>query len=149
MKVEWAIGERQAGRQALSVSPVSTPTGICNAPCSTVVKILLFNDWRERDACTRSDKHTIRCLAPYVFLVVYLGSSWRWRGGSVICPRDRGLSWTVFFHKAISHPNLFFFEEEACRFAVALSPCRRLWIPARRGQRSRTTSCVFVLMVTC
>ena len=53
--------------------------------------------------------------------------------------------WTVSTSDVI--PVCIFYDSEACRLAVARSSCRRLWIPARRGRRRRTTSCAYVLIV--
>ena len=77
-------------------------------------------------------KHAIRfvlCITEaYVSHAVFLGSSWRWREGSVICSRDRGCRGQIFHTR--SHNTIFIFPEaEACRFVVAHSYCKRLWIP--------------------
>ena len=74
-------------------------------------------------------KHAIRfvlCITEaYVSHAVFLGSSWRWREGSVICSRDRGCRGQIFHTR--SHNTIFIFPEaEACRFVVARSHCRRL-----------------------
>ena len=52
----------------------------------------------------------------------FLGSSWRWREGSVICSRDRDCRGQIFHTR--SHSPIFIFPEaEACRFVINRSHC--------------------------
>lgn len=57
-----------------------------------------------------------------VSCAAFLESSWRWRGGRIVCPRDRGCR-EQFFPQAILHPNLH-------RFAMPLH-CRSVTLLGR------------------